>query len=230
MKILYFLAASLALVLPAGGCALKQTVSDAADGGVLPADTAAVSPSDTAAAPFDSAVSPSDSAAGSAAPEIGVNHTSATSPDGLYLAESYGVNTRITAGGLYPAEGIRIVEISSGAVLWHSIGYYDTAFLWSADSRYLAVTNMTRTECNTVVVDLKDLSETAVPIPDEIREKMRSYRPDPYVKASEWLGVRRLLIAAQWIGNDEMLYEGTFEFDIPTRGVFNLVYEGGPYG
>jgi len=218
MKKLYSVTASLALalVLLAGGCASKRTDSAAGDGGMLPADTAAASPSGLAA---DSAV-----------PKTGVNHTSATSPDGLYLAESYGVNTRVTAGGLYPAEGIRIVEISSDAVLWHSTGSYDTAFLWSADSRYLAVTNMTRTEFYTVVVDLKDLSETAVPIPDEIREKMRSYRPDPYVKAGEWLSDRRILIAAQWIGEDEMLYRGTYEFDVPTRGVSNLIYEGAPQG
>jgi hypothetical protein len=173
---------------------------------------------DTVATP---SVPVSDSASG---PPIGVNHPSSKSPDGKYLAEAYGMNTGVTAGGLYPAEGIRLTEISSGKVLWQTSGYYDTAFLWSPDNRYLALTNATRIEFSTAIVDLKDFTNTAVPIPDEIQKQMRSFRADPYVKAGEWRDDGGLLVTIQWVGSDETVYKGMYIFNPSTGKIADISY------
>jgi hypothetical protein len=161
---------------------------------------------------------------------IGVNHTRAESPNGMYLAESYGVNDSVTSGGLYPAEGIRLIETATDTVLWQMPGYYDTAFLWSGESRYLAVFNMARTEGQTVIVDTEDFSDIPVSAPQEILDKMREYRADPYLKAVEWLDSSRVLISVQWVGKDEQTYIGTFEFMPASGQIQNISVSALPAG
>lgn len=57
---------------------------------------------------------------------LSANFACATSPNKLYRAENYGVDTNITSGGKNPMEGIRLVEALSGKVLWNMTpGYYD---------------------------------------------------------------------------------------------------------
>ncbi len=146
-----------------------------------------------------------------------VNHSSAYSPDGKFLAETYGAYTDITAGGLYPAEGIRIVELSSDQTLWKMQGYYGTDFLWSSDSRYLAVYYMARIYGCTVIIDTTDFSEIQVPLPNELQSDMQEFRPDPYIKASEWIDNETILITFEYIDTDYNQISGTLTF-VPITG------------
>ena len=154
------------------------------------------------------------------------NFAAATSPNKLYRAENYGIDTNITSGGKNPTEGIRLVEAFSGKVLWNMTpGYYDCIFSWSSDSRYLSVSYTARTEGYTIIVNTEDFSEISVPLPVGIQEKLRDYRPDIYIKSREWLQDSRLSISFQWIGKDDKTYSGTYFFN-PITGEISHVQMG----
>ena len=162
-------------------------------------------------------ISPSSGLEPAPAYNAQVDHSSAYSPDGKFLAETYGVYTNITAGGLYPAEGIRIVELSSDQTLWKMQGYYGTDFLWSSDSRYLAVYYMARIYGFTVIIDTTDFSEIQVPLPNELQSDMQEFRPDPYIKASEWIDNETILITFEYTDTDYNQISGTLTF-VPITG------------
>ena len=157
--------------------------------------------------------------------EINVNNISVVSPDGKYRAESYGINYGVTSGGLYAAEGIRISDTATNKVLWQMDGYYNTKFLWSENSRYLAVTYTAAIYADTVVIDIEDFSEHPLPIPDEMLDDMRDYRPDPYFEASEWVDDETIAITYRWVGKDEMDYLGSFVFKPSTNEISDITLD-----
>jgi len=153
--------------------------------------------------------------------EPGVHNESAESPDGKYLAEAYGVNKGVTAGGLYPAEGIRLVQISTGKELWSTMGYYSHSFVWSPNSRYAAVSYEARIWGGTVAVDVRDGSEIALPDLESLRKQwegettVHEERPDPLFRSEEWLDDRRLRVSFQWTGADDETYSGEYVYNVP---------------
>lgn len=149
------------------------------------------------------------------------------SPNGLFRAETYGENKLVTAAGDYPAEKIRVVDVPGGRVLWEMDGYYNCAFLWSSDSRYLSVYYVSRIEGGTVVVNTDDFSEAAVPLPVQIRENLREYRPDIFQKGVEWVDASRLKISIQWIGKDHKTYGGSYAFNPATGEISDVKAEEG---
>ncbi len=160
--------------------------------------------------------------------EPGVNNETAESPDGRYLAEAYGVNKGITAGGLYPAEGIRLVKRASGKELWSTMGYYSHSFLWSADSRYVAVSYMARIWGGSLVVDARDGSEIALPDLETVRRQterkttVHEARPDPEFRSEEWLDDRSLRVSFQWTGADYEAYSGEYVYDVSARKLLEV--------
>ena len=79
------------------------------------------------------------------------------SPNGKYRAEAYGTITTITAGGLYPYEGIRVLKEDNDEVLWKmEPGYYTVNFTWSPDGRYVAVYYEARIYGESIVFDTMD--------------------------------------------------------------------------
>ena len=160
--------------------------------------------------------------------EPGVNNESAESPDGKYLAEAYGVNKGVTAGGLYPAEGIRLVQISTGKELWSTMGYYSHSFVWSPNSRYAAVTYEARIWGGTVEVDARDGSEIALPDLESLRKQwegettVHEERPDPLFRSEEWLDDRRLRVSFQWTGADDETYSGEYVYDVPASKLLEV--------
>lgn len=104
--------------------------------------------------------------------EANVNHVAVTSSDGIYRIESFGVNKGITAGGMYQAEGIQLVDTASEQVQWlMTPGYYDHSFLWSPDNRYVGVNFETRISGGTFIVDTQNMSEVALPNVQDLRQK-----------------------------------------------------------
>jgi hypothetical protein len=103
--------------------------------------------------------------------EANVNHVAVTSSDGIYRIESFGVNKDISAGGMYPAECIRLVDTASEQVLWLTTpGYYNHSFLWSPDNRYVGINFETRISSGTFIVDTQNMSEIALPNVQEVRQ------------------------------------------------------------
>ena len=145
-----------------------------------------------------------------------VLHSSAKSPDTKYIAETYGVNKNITAGGFYPSREIRIRELTTNQIVWSMMGSYGSDFFWTTDSRYLAFSFTARIYADTIIVDTKDFTSVMVPIPKQIEENMQEFRPDIYLYAKEWMEDRKLLINFTYTGKDSTEYSGSFIYDLTT--------------
>jgi hypothetical protein len=153
--------------------------------------------------------------------EVHVNQSTATSSDGSYRIESFGMIKDITAGGLYPAEGIRLVEIETGQELWSmSPGYYAQTYLWSPNNRYVAVYAETRISGETFIVDTKTMTKILLPNIEQVRIKLNTNmtvnesRPDPDFRFINWLDDDHLSVAFQWTGIGSDGYEGIYIHNI----------------
>lgn len=90
----------------------------------------------------------------------------ADSPDGRYTIRLEGHSEGVTAGGLYPSECIRIVDIKTGDVRWETDGGYTVACQWSHDGAYLALAVAGRTWEDLIVVKTEDFTALDVTLPD----------------------------------------------------------------
>ncbi|MFF2480455.1 hypothetical protein [Paenibacillus sp. NPDC058071] len=160
------------------------------------------------------------------ASESVVTLASQISPDGKYMIESYGQSAGITAGGLLSAEGIRIRDVSAKHTVWTiEPGYYKQLFEWSADSRFVAVYYEAREYGETVIVDVQNNKEIALPKLDALRSAwgeeatINDSRPDGYVKPKKWLGNDKLRATFQWNGENDARFEGEFTFNVSTEAI-----------
>lgn len=148
------------------------------------------------------------------------------SPDGKYRAEAYGTITRITAGGLFPYEGIRILNVDNDDVIWRmEPGGYTVSFSWSPDSSYAGVYYTGRIWGESIVVDIKDKKSISLPKLDEIASrygesaKPQENRPDPYLKISGWENAETVIVDFSWTKVDGEEFSGQYTFNIKTNTV-----------
>jgi beta-lactamase regulating signal transducer with metallopeptidase domain len=147
------------------------------------------------------------------------------SPDGTYRAEAYGTNKGVTAAGLYPYEGLRVVRNSDDAVLWRGSGYYEAEFLWSGDSRYVAVYGEARTYGTCFVVDARTGNAVELPGLTSVAEHLDAGaqpdggRPDPYFRALEWQDDTTLRVSYRWTSAEGKDVSGSYTFNIATGDI-----------
>ncbi len=156
----------------------------------------------------------------------GLNVVSTDSPNGRFRLETYGVNLDITAAGLYPANGIRLIDTEKSKVVWSmSPGYYRTGFWWSSDSRHAAIYYEARTYGTTAILDTETMEVTELPAIAELQKQTktditeRDVRPDPYFEAAGWKDDRWVEIGFQWTGQTTENVSGRFLFDVIDKGV-----------
>lgn len=172
-------------------------------------------------------------------PSIKENETlRADSPDGKYRAEAYGTNKGITAGGLYPYEGVRIIRNADETVIWNGDGYYLVEFLWSSNSKYVAISGTARIYGVCFIVDADTGKVIELPDADTLSAQMdaasqpASSRPDPYFMAAEWINDTTIRVNYRWTAQEgENEVSGTYDYDT-ARGniVSNTSKIGGPPG
>jgi len=148
------------------------------------------------------------------------------SPDGKYRAEAYGTITEITAGGLYPYEGIRILSIDNDDVIWNmEPGGYTVSFIWSPDSRYAGIYYTGRIWGESIVVDIKNKKSISLPELDEIASyygasvKPQESRPDPYFEIRGWEDAETVIVDFRWTTVDGEEFNGQYTFNIKTSTV-----------
>ncbi len=148
------------------------------------------------------------------------------SPDGKYCAEAYGTNTDITAGGLFPYEGIRILHVDTNNVIWEmKPGGYTVSFTWSLDSRYAGIYYTGRIWGESFVVDIKDEKLISLPNLDEVAShydngvKPQENRPDPYFVIDEWEDTETVIVNFCWTKADGEEFNGQYAFNIKTNTV-----------
>lgn len=144
------------------------------------------------------------------------------SPNGKYRAEAYGTNIGITAGGLFPYEGIRILDVENDEVIWKMEGYYNVNFSWSPDSRYVGIYYEARIWGESIVFDIEDKKVISLPSLDDIAShyddsvKPQENRPDPYFKISGWENEETLIVDFHWNKDDADYFSGQYTFNIKT--------------
>lgn len=148
------------------------------------------------------------------------------SPNGKYRAEAYGTNTGITAGGLFPCEGIRILSADNGDIIWNmESGGYTVNFAWSPDSQYLGIYYTGRIWGESIVVDIKDKEKISLPKLDEIAShcdasvKPQENRPDPYFEICGWEDSETVIVDFCWTKEDGDEFNGQYTFNIKTKEV-----------
>ncbi|RXZ77428.1 hypothetical protein EBB07_31180 [Paenibacillaceae bacterium] len=158
-----------------------------------------------------------------------VEHSAATSSDEIYRIESFGVVKDITAGGLYPAEGIRLVDTETEQELWSmSPGYYVQSYLWSPNNRYVAVYLETRISGETFVVDTKTMTKIPLPLIEQVRNSLKTNttvnesRPDPYFRFMNWLDDDQLSVTFQWSGTGSDGYEGIYVHNVTENKLVDI--------
>lgn len=148
------------------------------------------------------------------------------SPDGKYRAEAYGTNTNITAGGLFPYEGIRVVNADNDDVIWKmEPGYYVVNFLWSPNGRYLGIYYEARTWGESFVFDIEDKKVITLPKLVDVaphygeQVKPQENRPDPYFKITGWKNTETVIVEIQWNKENADYFNGQYTFNIKTNAV-----------
>lgn len=148
------------------------------------------------------------------------------SPDGKYRAEAYGTDTGITAGGLFPYEGIRVIDAANDNIIWKmEPGYYTVSFSWSPDSRYIGIYYEARIWGKSIIFDvtkenvisLPSLADIASHYDDSV--KPQENRPDPYFKITGWEDPETIIVDFRWNMKDADYFNGQYTFNIKTNTV-----------
>lgn len=156
----------------------------------------------------------------------GLNLMTVVSPDARFRMEAFGVDTDMTAGGMYPANGIRLVEQETDRVRWAmEPGYYRSVCVWSPDGRYAALYVEARIYGTTMLLDTTTMEPIELPGFAELQKHAqaditeRSFRPDPYFEVTRWVNDRQVEIRFVWVGEKVEEVRGTFVFDVESRSM-----------
>jgi hypothetical protein len=148
------------------------------------------------------------------------------SPDGKYIGEAYGTITEITAGGFFPYEGIRILNVDDDDVIWEmKPGGYEISFIWSPDSQYVGIYYTGRTWGESIVVDIKGEKSISLPKLEEIVShygesvKPEESRPDPYFEICGWKDSKTVIVDFRWTKVDGEKFNGQYTFNVKTNEV-----------
>ncbi|HWR60881.1 MAG TPA: hypothetical protein VN580_04680 [Clostridia bacterium] len=166
-------------------------------------------------------------------PDIPENETlRVDSPDGTYRAEAYGTTKGITAAGLYPYEGLRVIRNSNETTVWNGDGYYKAEFLWSGDSRYVAVYREARIYGECFVVDADTGKVIELPDIDNLSEHMdapaqpAANRPDPLFRAVEWVDGTTIRVNYRWTAQEGAKeVSGTYDCNIISGDVLANTFQ-----
>lgn len=152
------------------------------------------------------------------------------SPNGAYTAKAYGTNTNVTAAGGYPYEGLCIIRNSDGATVWNGDGYYSAKFLWSDNSKYVAICVEARTWGESFIVDAEN--GNVIKLPDintistllDTASQPATNRLDPYFKAVGWVNDSTICVDYRFIARDEdKEVSGTYEYDLINDNILSNI-------
>ena len=154
---------------------------------------------------------------------------SSTSPDGLYTIEMYGTDTNITAGGVYPYKAMHLINQTDNNAKWSlDFGYYSANFIWSDDSRYVAVNGTARNYSESFIVDAQEGVEIILPdyemlssYCDDLVNLNRDYS-NMYLSVSNWNDDNTVDVEFHGMqGTNTEGVSGTFTYDISSKTILN---------
>jgi hypothetical protein len=142
-----------------------------------------------------------------------------TSPDGKLRIESVGMD-HDGPSGLHSLKEMRIINTSTGDVLWSGVSYLSNEFLWSEDSRFVAAGYAGRQWRQTDIVDTKNYSVIHIPNVDDIlsavpnTSKPNENAPLSAFEAVNWLSPSTVSIQFQWTTDTDTVVSGEYEYDV----------------
>jgi len=146
------------------------------------------------------------------------------SPDGKYRAEAFGTITEITAGGLFPYKGVRIISVDKEEVIWKmEPGGYTVSFTWSPDCKYVGIYYTGRIWGESIVVDVNEMKHISLPELDEVAShydasvKPQEDRPDPYFEIQGWKDSETVIVNFRWTKADGDEFSGWYTFNVKTN-------------
>ena len=141
-----------------------------------------------------------------------------TSPDKKMRIESIGMGTDGPSGA-HALREMRIINLSTGNIEWNGKSYLWNRFMWSDDSRFVAVqfsgrqwttTNAIDTN-NYCIINLPGLNDVLELIPDAT--ELNEYAPIPLFTITEWEN-STIIIGFKWGTNICTEVIGTYKYDI----------------
>jgi len=151
------------------------------------------------------------------------------SPDGKYRAEAYGAITDVTAGGLFPYEGIRILNVVDDEVIWEmNPGGYSVSFTWSPDSKFTGIYYTGRIWGKSIIVDVIEKKSISLPEMEEIAsyfgdsEKPQEERSDPYFEIAGWEDSETVIVDFRWTMTNVEVFSGRFTFNVIENEIIQI--------
>lgn len=213
---IYYMGLIIILVLSFGACSYKK------EGSVNAADNTKDS--------MDKQEYESDIENMGAINGIADNETiSSTSPNGAYTIEMYGTDRNITAGGLYPYKAMHLISWNDSSFKWiRDSGYYSADFVWSDDSRYVAVNGTARDYGESFILDARRGAEITLPEYEMLSSycddfsNLNSVYSSFYFSVSGWKDNHTAVVEVRGIpGVDREEIAATFTYDILSRTLLN---------
>ncbi len=149
------------------------------------------------------------------------------SPNGKYRAETTG--EKEVGGRRYP-NTMRVVDLQTEKILWEDSAWLETTFLWSPDSKYLAIGYSGRnwSECNVLDaalwyvipdLDIQTIQKLADNLPDIYKSGITKVTP------IRWLADNTILLGVYWDTIDGHALIGTVQYQVETQKYHELEWE-----
>lgn len=153
--------------------------------------------------------------------------SSQTAPNGRYRAESIGMY-RDGSSGLHELKEMRIIDLETGDTIWTESSFLDNHFLWSPESKYVAIQFSGRTWTNSKIVEVDSGMSIDVPQLTEIsRLSPGCLSPGETggiqsVAPKEWISRSSLTFSVQWSTDAGTDVVGSFDFDLLSSSISNI--------
>lgn len=157
------------------------------------------------------------------------------SPDGNWAVWSNVQEDLRDGNGLfYSVYQVLLYHTQTGKVTVFDIVGGDFDFLWSGNSRFIAVTYSGRVWTHFSIVDTMTLTERPGPFMDSVMEQLKAQgerldytadetRPDPALTPADWSpDSLKILISYQWRDTSYMTQSGTFVYDVESGRISGL--------
>ena len=168
--------------------------------------------------------------------EVSVPESAVYSPDGSFAAWSnVQENLKDENGKFYSIYQVLLCNTQTGNVTVFDIVGRDFKFLWSEDSKLLAVTYSGREWTHFGIVDTAALTETPGPYMDSVIEQFEAQgekfdytvgetRPDPALTPVKWLpDGSKILVSYEWHDPSYATQSGTFVYEVQSGSVSELI-------
>ena len=138
--------------------------------------------------------------------------------------------------GMHALKQMWLIDTQSGAVLWQGDSFLNNKFLWSSDSRFVAIQYSGRTWTQTMILDTAACVVIDLPSAYDIAPE-HSYVAAPdegndysVLTIGEWLSDDTLLVNIEWPTADGTYVTGQYQFSVQQSGARNVVLEESTYG